>query len=129
MRQDWESRTFTSDKTLKLLQFIHNSRVEFGFQDSESRAVSIAFEIVFDHDGVLYIVADVFGLVGFDAHFELLAESLPLAGERIIAISNVVAIGRVDDGTRRRGFVCCGHDVGAAALPGLAVSRRVVHAA
>ena len=75
-------------------------------QDLESAAVSLALGVAFDHDGGLYGIAHVLGLVGFDAHLGgLLADSLAFAGERVIAIGSVIAVGSVDDSARRRGFV------------------------
>ena len=121
--------TITDHEALELLQLIHDARITIGLDDLESTAVSVAFGVVFDHDGVLQSIAHVFGFVGFDAQFGLFAEPLSLSCERVIAVCSVVAGGGVDDSSRRRGFVCCGHDVGTAALPVDAASQRIVHAA
>ena len=86
-------------QSLELI-FNRSPRVE----DFESRAVwiSIAVEIIFvlDHDGVVQIATHVFGLVGFDAQFWLLADPLSFARERVIAVSGVVAVWGVDGGSR-----------------------------
>jgi hypothetical protein len=132
-KSDRAVRTIAGHELLEMLQFFNDGHVEIGPADLEGATVSVALVVVFDHDGVVQIITHVFGFVGFDAHFGLFAEPLPLAGEGIIAVCSVVAVavavGCIDDCARRRRFVCWRHDVGPAALPGNAVSRRIVHAA
>lgn len=97
-------------------------------QDVKSRAVGVVVEAVFNHDDVVEIAVHVFGLVCFDAHVGLLAEPLPLAGERVVAIGGAVVVRGIHGRSRRWTCVCRGHDVGLAAGPGRAVSRAVGHA-
>jgi hypothetical protein len=64
-------------------------------RDAESRAVSVVVEAVLDYDDVVEVAVHVFRLVCFDAHFGFFAESLPFAGERIIAVGGAITVGGV----------------------------------
>jgi hypothetical protein len=63
--------------------------------DVESRAVSVVVKAVLDYDDAVEVAVHVLGFVCFDAHFGLFAESLPLAGERIIAVGGAITVGGV----------------------------------